>query len=71
MLYIYSLFVVLLVCNKIKICRLKYSFNKVISAVAGRGWVKNDGQQHLCYFPARKINSVETNNINSVFSKGG
>jgi hypothetical protein len=43
----------------------------VISAEAGRGLVKNDGQQHLPYFPARKINKLETNNTKNDFSKGG
>jgi len=28
-------------------------------------------QQHLNYFPARKINKAETNKIKSVFSKVG
>ena len=43
-----------------------------IDAVASTGFVKTkDNQQYLYYFPARKINSVETNKTKNDFSKGG
>jgi hypothetical protein len=35
------------------------------NVVAGRGWVEIGEQQHLPYFPARKINSVRTNKTKS------